>query len=157
MKAIFVADGTVTHATVDVDQIGVLANLEALINSSYDMSTLLRFARWMLLTVGIATHSACICGFRVTCSVLFREWRELADAPELAQHVHPGDGGRKVQRHAADSHVQEGCTGRPEPRGNTPVRANASKWYVRPLSLPPHADGSLTRPMRPCSFSVCTS
>lgn len=39
MKTIFVADGTVTHATVDVDQIGVLANLEALIETSNDMST----------------------------------------------------------------------------------------------------------------------
>jgi hypothetical protein len=34
-----VVDGAVTCATGDVDPIGVLANLQALVNSSIDMST----------------------------------------------------------------------------------------------------------------------
>ncbi|GMF23952.1 unnamed protein product [Phytophthora fragariaefolia] len=40
LKAMLVVDGAVTCATGDVDPIGVLANLQALVNSSIDMSTL---------------------------------------------------------------------------------------------------------------------
>ncbi|GAB9463660.1 hypothetical protein Gpo141_00001110 [Globisporangium polare] len=36
LKAIYVTEDTVTYATVDVDQIGVLANLQSLVNSSCD-------------------------------------------------------------------------------------------------------------------------
>lgn len=39
LKAMLVVDGAVTCATGDVDPIGVLANLQALVNSSIDMST----------------------------------------------------------------------------------------------------------------------
>lgn len=39
LKAIYVTDDAVTFATVDVDQIGVLANLQSLVNSSCDAST----------------------------------------------------------------------------------------------------------------------
>lgn len=35
----YVTDDAVTYATVDVDQIGVLANLQSLVNSSCDAST----------------------------------------------------------------------------------------------------------------------
>lgn len=38
LKAIYVTDDAVTYATVDVDQIGVLANLQSLVNSSNDAS-----------------------------------------------------------------------------------------------------------------------
>ena len=38
MKAIFVSDDSVAYATVDVDQLGVLANLQSLLNLSSDMS-----------------------------------------------------------------------------------------------------------------------
>uniref|UniRef100_M4B5S6 Roadblock/LAMTOR2 domain-containing protein n=1 Tax=Hyaloperonospora arabidopsidis (strain Emoy2) TaxID=559515 RepID=M4B5S6_HYAAE len=38
LKAMLVVDGAVTCATGDVDPIGVLANLQALVNSSIDMS-----------------------------------------------------------------------------------------------------------------------
>lgn len=38
LKAIYVTEDTVTYATVDVDQIGVLANLQSLVNSSCDAS-----------------------------------------------------------------------------------------------------------------------
>ncbi|KAL0589871.1 hypothetical protein ABG067_002096 [Albugo candida] len=37
LKAIFVADGSIIHATAEVDQIGVLANLQVLVNASLDM------------------------------------------------------------------------------------------------------------------------
>lgn len=56
MKAIFVADGAVTHATVDVDQIGVLANLEALVNLSYDMST---WCSWKVAKWGCSKAYLC--------------------------------------------------------------------------------------------------
>lgn len=42
LKAIFVADGSIIHATAEVDQIGVLANLQVLVNASLDMSKMHR-------------------------------------------------------------------------------------------------------------------
>lgn len=39
MKAILVVDDAISYATVDVDQIGVLANLQAFVNCSGDMRT----------------------------------------------------------------------------------------------------------------------
>lgn len=41
LKAIYVTEDAVTYATVDVDQIGVLANLESLVNSSIDASKMI--------------------------------------------------------------------------------------------------------------------
>ncbi|DAZ98397.1 TPA: hypothetical protein N0F65_000111, partial [Lagenidium giganteum] len=58
LKAIFVTDSGVTHSTVDVDQIGVLANLQALLNASSDIMAL----------SGDAVNSVTIQSSRTTCT-----------------------------------------------------------------------------------------
>lgn len=54
LKAIYVTEDTVTYATVDVDQIGVLANLQSLVNSSCDAST------WRFLSISIKSMACMV-------------------------------------------------------------------------------------------------
>jgi hypothetical protein len=121
LKAIFVFEDTVQFATMEVDHIGVVANLQALVNTSCDMSTLphQQFSHWKTIELnddGIL-YSSGLHGGR----------RQLDYDSEQPRHVHRGTFRWWAER--IDRDVQEELPLDAKPHVYSRMRSHAAQRY----------------------------